>query len=232
MEIEKKEKTRRMIIRVIMLIIGNILIGAGIALFKTAAFGSDPHSAMVFMIVGKLEAWAMETFGIQLTFSIVFYILSAIYFIFLLIFSRKRIGLGTIFNVFFVGYFTDFFLMILTKITPDPTMAIRVLYLLLGLIIVSLGVSMYQTCDLGVGPYDALAMILDDRLPLKYFWCRIMTDGCCAVIAVILGGFGTLVGFGSLLSAFGLGPVISFFTKYVSEKLLNIGSKAVPAKET
>lgn len=152
-------------------------------------------------------------------------LIGAVYFIFQLIFLRKTVGLGTVFNVLFVGWFTDLFLALLNSILPDPPVAVRVLYLVIGLIIISLGVSMYQTSDLGVGPYDALAMILDDRLPLKYFWCRIMTDGFCAAAAVVLGGFGTLVGIGSLLSAFGLGPIISFFTNYVSRKLLNIGRK-------
>lgn len=214
-----------MIIRFIMMIAGNILIGAGIALFKTAAFGSDPHSAMMFTIVDQLES----KLSVHTTFSIVFYIASAVYFIFQLIFARKLIGPGTVFNVLFVGWFTDLFLAVLNGITPDPAAAVRLLYLVIGLIIISFGVSMYQTSDLGVGPYDALAMILDDRLPLKYFWCRIITDGLCAAVAVALGGFGTLVGFGTLLSAFGLGPVISFFTKYVSVKLLNVGGKKADA---
>lgn len=82
---------------------------------------------------------------------------------------------------------------------------------------------MYQTADLGVGPYDSLAIILDRKLPkIKYFWCRIFVDGSCALLAVILGGFQAgLIGIGTLLSAFGFGPFISFFNK-ISKKLAGV----------
>ena len=66
-------------------------------------------------------------------------------------------------------------------------------------------------------PYDALALILDRKLPkLPYFWCRILCDGSCALICFLAGG---IVGLGTLVSAFGFGPVIAFFNKTVSEPL-------------
>lgn len=89
--------------------------------------------------------------------------------------------------------------------------------MVIGVLVVALGASLYQTADLGVAPYDALSLMLADRLPVPYFGCRIFTDALCAVIAWLLGG---LIGLGTLLCAFALGPFVQFFTKHFSEKIL------------
>lgn len=76
--------------------------------------------------------------------------------------------------------------------------------MLLALPFVSLGVSLYQSSELGASPYDSLALTLDDRLPkIPYFWCRIAVDGTSTLLAFLLGG---IVGWGTLACAFALGP--------------------------
>lgn len=198
--------------RIIVLFIGGILIGLGIAVYKTATMGSDPHSALMFSIASKLNS----------TFSTCFFVASGIYFVFELLFAKDLINIGTAFNWLCTGYFTDFFLSYLSKWFADGTpFLIRLIILLAGLLIISLGVSMYQTADLGVGPYDSLAIILDRKLPkLKYFWCRIIVDGSCALIAMLMGGItAKLIGIGTIIAAFGFGPFISFFNRF-SEKLV------------
>ena len=50
-----------------------------------------------------------------------------------------------------------------------------------------------------------------------YFGCRVFTDALCAVLAFLLGG---LIGLGTLICAFGLGPFVQFFTRHFSEKVL------------
>ena len=81
----------------------------------------------------------------------------------------------------------------------------------------SLGISLHQTSDLGVAPYDYLALGLRDHTPLPYFCCRLFTDTLCALLAFMLGG---LLGLGTLICAFCLGPLIQFFNTHVSENVL------------
>ena len=45
----------------------------------------------------------------------------------------------------------------------------------------------------------------------------VFTDALCAVLAFLLGG---LIGLGTLICAFGLGPFVQFFTRHFSEKVL------------
>ena len=75
---------------------------------------------------------------------------------------------------------------------------------------------MYQTADLGIAPYDSVSLIMAERLPILYFWCRMSNDVICALICYLLGG---IVGLGTLICSLGLGPFIQFFNRFVSEKL-------------
>ena len=77
---------------------------------------------------------------------------------------------------------------------------------------------MYQLPDVGVSPYDSLSLIMAKRIKrMPYFWCRMITDGVCALICFVTGG---LVGIGTLVAAFGFGPFIQFFNIHFTEKLL------------
>ena len=90
--------------------------------------------------------------------------------------------------------------------------------MVIGVIICSLGVSMYQRPDVGVSPYDSLSLIMDEKLPkISYFWCRMSNDVICALVAYFAGG---LVGIGTVIAAFGLGPIVHFFNIHVTDKLM------------
>lgn len=75
----------------------------------------------------------------------------------------------------------------------------------------------YQTADLGIAPYDYLSLGLRDYTHFQYFGCRVFTDAFCALLCWLLGG---LVGLGTLICAFCLGPFIQFFNGLVSERVL------------
>ena len=110
------------------------------------------------------------------------------------IWGRKYIGLGTLVNGLGCGFIITFFYDIIAGWFGP-----------------------YQTADLGVAPYDSLALALQDHLHKPYFGCRVFTDALCAAITFLLGG---LVGIGTLVCAFGLGPFIQFFNGAFSEKVL------------
>ena len=93
----------------------------------------------------------------------------------------------------------------------------QLLWVALAVPVTALGASLYQTADLGIAPYDYLSLGLRDYTPVPYFGCRVFTDALCAVLAFLLGG---LIGLGTLICAFGLGPFVQFFTRHFSEKVL------------
>ena len=92
------------------------------------------------------------------------------------------------------------------------------LWVALAVPVTALGASLYQTADLGIAPYDYLSLGLRDYTPVPYFGCRVFTDALCALLCWLLGG---LVGIGTLICAFCLGPFIQFFNGLVSERVLH-----------
>lgn len=194
--------------RICMSLAGNLLVGVGVAIFKVAALGNDPYNGMN-MALSELLSLPYPT--LQILVNILFFAIQ-------LLAARELIGFGTVVNIFLIGYIVNFTYGLLIQILGSPgSFALQLIAMVIGMLICSLGLSLYQCSEMGTAPYDALALILDRKLPkLPYFWCRILCDGSCALICFLAGG---IVGLGTLVSAFGFGPVIAFFNKTVSEPL-------------
>lgn len=132
--------------------------------------------------------------------------------------GRQYIGLGTFVNGICIGFIvTAFYDPIAAFFGPAASLPEQLLWVAAAVIVTALGASLYQTADLGIAPYDALALELRDHTPVPYFGCRVFTDAVCALACWVLGG---LVGLGTLICAFCLGPVIQFFNGHFSEKVL------------
>lgn len=195
--------------RLIIMLVGNIFLGMGISVFKLSGLGNDPFSGMV-MALADTSGIAYARFLILLNLSL---------FMVQLIAGRRFIGIGTIVNAVFLGYFVTFFYNIWLDVLGEPQLLWqRVITVAIGVVVCSFGVSLYQTSNVGIAPYDCLSLLMRDRFPrVSYFWHRMFTDAFCALICFIFGG---IIGLGTLVSMFGLGPIIHFFNVHVAEKLL------------
>ncbi len=193
--------------RIMGMILGNIILGIGIAIFRTSLLGNDPYSAMLM---------AGETyFGIA--YSILLPIVNAVIFIIEISFGRHFIGIGTFVNWFLLGSVAQFFIDLFAVLRiAERGMVIRLITVAVGVLVVSLGVSLYQSADLGIAPYDSLSIIISEHCPLPYFWCRLGTDVVCTVVCFALGG---IVNVGTAVCAFGLGPFVHFFDRHISKKV-------------
>ena len=200
--------------RMLVMLFGIVLIAIGVALFKFSQMGSDPSTSFAVALGDIL--------GIRMSLMIV--LCNSVYFIVEIFFGRRLIGIGTFINALCVGPMAELFLSWLEKIPlfhgGELSFFLRVCIMVLGVLILSLSASMYQTADTGIAPYDALSIIMSRRQKkLPYFWCRIAIDSACALLAVLLGGF---VGLGTLICSIGLGPFITFFDRTVSRPLCGL----------
>lgn len=198
--------------RIVVMIFGNIFLGMGISIFKFASLGNDPYSGMVMALADRA---GMTYAGLLIIINIFVFILE-------FIFGKEYIGIGTIVNALFLGYITTLFYKLLVLFFRLPEdMIVKILIMLAGTVVTGLGVSMYQTPNAGVSPYDSLSLIMEKRMSkIPYFWHRIFTDTLCAVVCFAAGG---IVGLGTLVSALGLGPVIDFFNIHFTRKLFAEG---------
>ena len=169
------------------MIMGNVFLGMGISIFKLSGLGNDPFSGMV---MGPWPIyWASATPLFCWSFN-------GGLFIFELAAGRRLIGIGTLVNAFLLGYIVTLFNGLWPLLFPVPdTMLRRVVTVLVGVIVTSFGVSLYQTPNAGVAPYDNISLITAKSRPLiPYFWHRIATDAVCAVICFLAGG---IIGLGT-----------------------------------
>ena len=186
--------------------LGASLISCGIAWMRFSGMGTDPF---VTMNIGISEFIGMDFGTIQMLANIAVLLV-------MLRFRPKLIHLGTLLGIFFVGYFSDFLLGVWHQL-PD-TQLMHTLGLVIGLISCCFGLAVYMTADMGIAPYDALGIILLEKLPLRltYREIRIMTDLSCVVVGFILGA---QIGIGTIITAFFTGPLINYFKKKVERFL-------------
>ncbi len=205
--------------RVIMCVVGVVLSGVAVSFFKSAIFGVDPFQALM----SGLDA------VIPIRYGTLYVIVNAVLLIFSLVFDRKRIGLGTLINLFLLGYIVQFGVDLLAAVLPDPSLGVRILYLAVGVGIACLAASLYFTANMGVSTYDAIALIISETWGIgKFKFVRILTDLTCVVLGVALfllsgearSGLLAVVGIGTIISAFMMGPMIDFFNVHLFGPML------------
>lgn len=194
--------------RVFMMLFSVVLMGFGVSVFSYSDLGVDPYTSMNMALSAKL--------GVGFGFFQM--CMNAVLLVFVVLLSKKLINLGTIANMVGVGYVCQFFTTLYDRYLPVPgTLPVKLCLMLLGVVLLSLSASLYFTSSLGVAPYDATGFILDERSKISYKWCRVITDVICTAIGFAFGG---PVGIGTVVTAFFMGPVVTFFNTRVSEKLL------------
>lgn len=194
--------------RLIMALIGTFLTGVSIAIFKTADFGTDPFTCL------NLGIWNVS----GISYSIEYTVLNAILLVGILIIKRHYIGISTVLNMLFIGAIVEKSMSLFEAYFPHPELSIRIILLIIAIILMCFSASLYFTADLGVSTYDAWALILADRKVAPFRVCRIGTDIVCVAAGALMG---TFPGIGTLITAFGMGPLIDFFNNKFSSPLLN-----------
>ena len=210
--------------RIIMSVLGVTLCGISVGFFRFAAFGVDPFQSFMSG-VDKLVPLSYGTLNV---------VVNAILLIFALVFDRHYIGIGTMVNLFLLGYIVEISQGTLNALLSPDNIVFRLLVFVVGFVALCFSSSVYMTADLGVSTYDAVAIIMAEKWKIgKFKYIRIITDFICVALGITLFmiGGGTLsgipafVGVGTILTAFFMGPLIDFFNRTVSKPFLEAKTK-------
>lgn len=201
------KKINNKIMRILCMLIGNIVIGLGVACMRLAAFGTDPFSCMNIGVSSHLPI----SYGTYQA------IVNIVLFIPVIILKPRSFGVGALVNMLGLGYIVDGFMWVfqmcgVTIEAISPFYIGRGGILIAGILFLSFGVALYMNSDLGVAPYDMIAQIVDDlthgEMPFK--WARIMLDCISIMIGFISGG---TFGVATFVVGFFTGPLVSAFRK-------------------
>jgi uncharacterized membrane protein YczE len=209
--------------RVLMSVLGVVICGVSVGMLKHAALGVDPFQCLM----SGLNA------VIPIHFGTLYWIVNLVLLSVSLLLDRTKIGLATFINLFLLGYIAEFSQGMMGRVFPMPGFALRVGILAFAIVSVCLSSAFYFTAALGVSTYDAVALIWSERqTKIPFSRCRIITDFACVLIGVLLcrlagytlGEIFGVLGIGTIITAFFMGPLIAFFNKTVAEPFLRGGN--------
>lgn len=219
-------KKKEMAMRIVFSILGVALAGISVGFLKLAAFGVDPFQAMMTGLNAV----------IPIPFGTLYAIVGLLLLAFCFVADKHFVGLASVITLTLQGYVIDFSRNVLFGAFPDAGFGIRGVSFLIGIVLLCFSTAIYFTADLGVSAYDAISLIITHTWKKgKFKFNRILTDCVCVILgsAAYLGSGNTLtaltavVGVGTILTAFCMGPLVDFFqTKVVTPIFQKMKPKA------
>lgn len=179
--------------RIVLVEVGLIVCGFAFAIMLRAMIGLDPWDAF-HQGISVLTGIQIGTVTVIVSFAVLL----------LWPFLKQKLGIGTIMNSITIGLTINVFYAI---IPTAPNYLIGIIYFLVAMVINGVGISMYIGGGLGPGPRDGLMTGLVKRTG-KPVW---MVRTAIEVVVLAMGwAFGGMLGLGTILYAFGIGPVVQF----------------------
>ena len=182
---------------------GLVLFGLGEGLLIVSFTGASP--------------WSVLAQGISLNVNISIGMITFLISIFVLILwipLGQKLGIATILNAIIIAVMID----VCIKYVPTPSNYYNQLILaIVSVITVGIGGGIYLVSNLGAGPRDGLMVGLQKKTNLPIALVRATLEISVVSVGWYLGG---VVGIGTLLFAFGIGPCVAFGL-YLVDKIFN-----------
>jgi len=174
------------------LVFGLILFGLGEGLLIVSFAGASPWSVLA------------QGISLNVNFSTgIITIFVSIGVLLLWLPLKQKPGIGTILNAIIIGLMID----VCINFVPTPENYInQVLLAIAAVLTVGLGGGIYLVANLGAGPRDGLMVGLQKKTNLPIALVR----GAIEITVMSVGWYlGGIVGLGTLLFAFGIGPAVA-----------------------
>ena len=182
---------------------GLFLFGIGEGLLIVSFTGASPWSVLA------------QGISLNVNYSIGFitFILSFIV-LFFWFFLNQKPGIGTILNALIVAVMIDICISYVQ--TPDSYLS-QIFLSIFAVFTVGLGGGIYLIANLGPGPRDGLMIGLQEKTHFPVAVVRTFLEVTVVSLVWYLGG---IVGIGTLLFAFGIGPSV-VFGLFIVKKIFN-----------
>lgn len=194
------------------LFLGLTIAHLGVTLFVLPALGTDTFTVFIQGLAGCVGV----TIG---TMHVIILVLIMVVMLFT---TKGYIKPGTVVCAFCGGPIIDFFSWLLRAyINENSMLALRIISVLSGCVVLSLGMSVVINSNAGTGPNDLVAIVLSDKIKrVQFRWVRVGCDVFFVALGFILGG---TVGIGTLIAVFLTGPLVQFWlpkTKPICDRIV------------
>jgi uncharacterized membrane protein YczE len=196
--------------RVLLTLISVLFMGITLSVLKLLDLGMDSFTYMNVNIANK-AGWALGNWQLCL---------NVVMFIPVILWGRKHLGIGTIFNMVLIGYTVDFCTWIWELINLESFLdglVVRYIVMLPVLVVFIFAAAIYMSTDMGTAPFDALPMMISEKIPkVSFKIVRFIWDLTAVAIGFVLSGKVPIV---TILLVIFLGNTIAFVRKNM--KILN-----------
>lgn len=193
--------------RIVLVVLGQVIIGIGINLMLYIELGVDPLGVFHTGVSNMLNV----------SFATALFLENAIALVIVFLIDKKYINIATIASLFVVSIvsnpITRFYQMILPR---DLSYIVKLLLLFLSCAILAVGLNFYVLADLGMGAIDAFPEMIADNSKFEIGIVKVVVDLIFLGAGILMGG---LLGVGTLISAFAVGPIIQFTRKYMKDSI-------------
>ena len=176
----------------LLLVFGLFLFGLGESLLITSGAGVGPYTVLA-QGISNHTGWSigLSTFVIS------------IFVLLMWIPLKQKPGMGTILNAFIIALTIEFSVYYL----PYPeTYPMQILQVVVGVLIIGIGSGFYLIANLGAGPRDGLMIGLQKKTNLPIYSIRTIIEVSVVIVGWLMGG---IVGLGTAIFAFGIGPSVA-----------------------
>ncbi len=190
--------------RVIITFISVVFMGITLSVLNIINEGMDPCTYMNVSISEKM-GWSLGNWQL---------FLNVMMFIPVILWGRKYIGIGTLFNMVLVGYTVDLCMWLWKKTdiyVRLESVPVKIAVMLITVAVFVFAAALYMSTDLGTAPYDALPMMISGKitkLPFKII--RFAWDALAVFAGFVISG---RVGIVTILMMLFLGQAVEFVRK-------------------
>lgn len=183
------------------LCLGLVFFGFGEGLLIVSGIGASPWNVLHQGIAINLDL-SIGTIAFLVSFLVLL----------LWFFLDQKMGIGTVINFIIIAIMIDITIYFFEK--PELFFS-KLIMVIGGILIIGFGTAMYLIANLGPGPRDGLMTGLQKKTSAPIALVRTTIE----IIVVLLGWFlGGVVGVGTLMFAFGIGPVVALSLNFFSKK--------------
>lgn len=188
--------------------VGVFLIGVGIAFINCTSLGND-QVGIIYEGIRVFGGMTYEQLGLASNF------VNVALTVLLFFVGRKYIQWGTLIYFVCYGFCTDLGVFLYGLMVPSDGMVVRVIFSIIGCLLLYLGVAIYITVDIGVDPFSGVILVLRDILKKEYRFVKMGFDVVLVIAGTLLGG---KLGVITVLAMLTAGPMIQYFSGWLQKK--------------
>ncbi|WP_079526505.1 YczE/YyaS/YitT family protein [Halobacillus hunanensis] len=195
------------LVKTLFYILGLIIISLGITLTIKADLGAGAWDAMN---VGLTEI-------IGLTVGNWVIIIGSILIGTNALIAKERPDILAVITILVIGKMIDFWLITGLAHVSITGFLTQFAFLILGIVILAIGVSLYLQPNYSLNPIDGFMVALQKRFGLSLTVAKTLTEGFALILALLFGG---PIGLGTVIILVLIGPTIQFFDPK-AERVMN-----------